>query len=73
MLSTFPAIGTCLFGVFAGLLMRDARISAEQKTLWLITGGCALLAAGYLWALQFPIIKAIWTSSFVLVTAAKWW
>ena len=69
MLSTFPAIGTCLFGVFAGLLLRDARISAERKTLWLITGGCGLLAAGYLWALQFPIIKAIWTSSFVLVTA----
>jgi predicted acyltransferase len=69
MLSTFPAIGTCLFGVFAGLLLRDTRISAERKTLWLITGGCALLAAGYLWALQFPIIKAIWTSSFVLVTA----
>ena len=69
MLSTLPAIGTCLFGVFAGLLMRDASISAEQKTLWLIAGGCALVAAGYLWALQFPIIKAIWTSSFVLVTA----
>jgi predicted acyltransferase len=68
-LSTFPAIGTCLFGVFAGLLLRDARIAAERKTLWLITGGCVLLAAGYLWALQFPIIKAIWTSSFVLVTA----
>ena len=69
MLSTFPAIATCLFGVFAGLLMRDARISAEQKTLWLFAGGCALLVGGYLWALQFPIIKAIWTSSFVLVTA----
>jgi predicted acyltransferase len=69
MLSTLPAIGTCLFGVFAGLLMRDARISPGQKTLCLITGGCMLLAAGYLWALQFPIVKAIWTSSFVLVTA----
>lgn len=69
MLSTIPAIGTCLFGVFAGLLMRDPRIAAEQKTLWLIAGGSALLAVGYLWALQFPIVKAIWTSSFVLVTA----
>ena len=49
--------------------MRNARISEEQTTLWLIACGCALLAAGYLWALQFPIIKAIWTSSFVLVTA----
>ncbi|MGD0024553.1 MAG: hypothetical protein ABSC37_07985 [Xanthobacteraceae bacterium] len=69
MLSTLPAIGTCLFGVFAGVLMRDARISAQQKTLWLMIAGCVLLAAGYLWALQFPIVKAIWTSSFVLVTA----
>lgn len=41
----------------------------RQKTLWLIAGGGAALAAGYLWALQFPIIKAIWTSSFVLITA----
>lgn len=69
MLSTLPAIATCLLGVFAGLLMRDTRLSGEQKTQWLIAAGCALLAAGYLWALQFPIIKAIWTSSFVLVTA----
>ena len=69
MLSTLPAIGTCLFGVFAGLLLRDSRFSEQQKSLWLVVAGCALLAAGYLWALQFPIIKAIWTSSFVLVTA----
>jgi predicted acyltransferase len=26
-----------------------------------------MIAAGYLWGLQFPIIKAIWTSSFVLI------
>ncbi len=69
MLSTLPAIGTCLFGVFAGLLLRDSRVSEQQKTWWLIGAGCLLLLAGYLWALQFPVIKAIWTSSFVLVTA----
>jgi predicted acyltransferase len=69
MLSTLPAVGTCLLGVFAGLLLRDSRVSEQQKTLWLIGAGCLLLLAGYLWALQFPVIKAIWTSSFVLVTA----
>ena len=26
------------------------------------------LLAGHLWGLQFPVIKAIWTSSYVLVT-----
>jgi predicted acyltransferase len=33
--------------------------------------GCGLLAAGLLWSLHFPIIKKIWTSSFVLV-AGGW-
>jgi predicted acyltransferase len=69
LLSTLPAIASCLFGVFAGLLLRDVRVPAERKSLWLIGAGIVLVAAGHLWALQFPIIKAIWTSSFVLVTA----
>ena len=70
-LSTLPAIASCLLGVFAGLLLRDVRVPAQKKSLWLIGAGIVLLAAGYLWALQFPIIKAIWTSSFVLV-AGGW-
>ena len=69
LLSTLPAIASCLFGVFAGLLLCGVRLSAQQKSLWLIGAGIALVVAGHLWALQFPIIKAIWTSSFVLVTA----
>jgi predicted acyltransferase len=67
LLSTLPAIATCLLGVFAGLLLRDIRIPSQQKSVWLVVGGIVLIAAGYLWALQFPLIKAIWTSSFVLV------
>jgi predicted acyltransferase len=70
-LSTLPAIASCLLGVFAGLLLRDVRVPAQKKSLWLIGAGVVLLAAGYLWALQFPIVKAIWTSSFVLV-AGGW-
>ena len=67
LLSTIPAIGTCLLGVLAGLLLKDERLPPEQKSLWLIAAGVAMIAAGYLWGLQFPIIKAIWTSSFVLI------
>ena len=67
MLSTLPAIGTCLLGVFAGLLLNNQRLEPQQKSLWLIGAGIALVATGYLWGLQFPVIKAIWTSSFVLV------
>jgi predicted acyltransferase len=67
LLSTLPAIATCLLGVFAGMLLKNERLEAQQKSLWLIGAGIVLVLAGHLWALQFPIIKAIWTSSFVLV------
>ena len=67
MLSTLPAIGSCLLGVFAGLLLKNERLAPQYKSLWLIGAGIALVATGYLWGLQFPVIKAIWTSSFVLV------
>ncbi len=67
LLSTLPAIGTCLLGLFAGLLLHDTRVEPARKALWLIGSGVAMIGAGYLWSLQFPIIKNIWTSSFVLV------
>lgn len=67
LLSTLPAIGTCLLGVFAGMLLCDIRVKPEHKSFVLIGAGIAMVLAGHLWALQFPIIKAIWTSSFVLV------
>jgi predicted acyltransferase len=67
LLSTLPAIATCLLGVFAGLLLKDARVEEQRKALWLIGGGVALVAAGFAWGLQFPVIKKIWTSSYVFV------
>lgn len=66
-LSTLPAIATCLLGVFAGLLLKDKNIEPQQKSLWLLGAGAVLIAAGLLWGLQFPVVKQIWTSSFVLV------
>jgi predicted acyltransferase len=65
-LSTLPAIATCLLGVFAGLLLNDPKIEGRRKSLWLIGAGMALIAAGLIWSLQFPINKHLWTSSFVL-------
>jgi len=67
LLSTLPAIATCLLGVFAGLLLQDVRITPQQKSLWLMVAGIVLVACGHIWALQFPIIKDLWTSSFVLL------
>lgn len=66
-LSTFPAIATCLLGVFAALLLKNPSIEARKKVVWFLAGGAAMTVLGYLWGLQFPIIKRAWTSSYVLV------
>ncbi len=67
LLSTLPAIGSCLLGVFASLLLVNKNLSSTKKAYYFIGGGMAMLVVGYLWGLQFPIIKKIWTSSYVLV------
>jgi predicted acyltransferase len=70
LLSNLPAIATCLLGVFAGLWLR-ASATPWRKALGLIVAGALLLAAGWLWSGSFPVIKKLWTSSFVLV-AGGW-
>jgi predicted acyltransferase len=47
--------------------LKEARLEPAQKVLWFVVAGTILIVAGLLWGLQFPIIKKIWTSSFVLV------
>jgi predicted acyltransferase len=71
-LSTLPAIATCLLGVFAGLLLKSAKRSPYAKVAALLLGGAALAGAGYAWGflpspVQFPVIKKLWTSSYVLL------
>jgi len=66
-LSTLPAIASCLLGVFAGLFLKSSRIDERKKVAWLLTVGAAGVIAGFAWSGQFPVVKKIWTSSFVLV------
>lgn len=67
LLSTLPAIAICLGGIGAGRLLLDRRIRPLGKVVWLLVAGTAAVLVGYLWGVQFPLIKRIWTSSFVLV------
>jgi predicted acyltransferase len=66
-LSTFSSIVTCLLGVFAGLLLRHSSVSDKHKVICLIVCGIATCALGWLWSLQLPVIKKIWTPSYTLV------
>ncbi len=66
LLSTIPAIGTALLGIFAGQFLRNDKITPAKKVLWLIPSALGLLLVGLLWNIVFPINKSMWTSSFVL-------
>ena len=66
LLSTIPSIVSALLGAFTGLVL----LSKQQKKATILMGiGGAMLIIGHLWDWVFPINKALWTSSFVLVTA----
>ena len=66
-LSTLPAVATCLLGIFAGLLLQAQTVPDKRKVVYLVAAGVACVVLGWLWSWQFPVIKKIWTSSFVLV------
>jgi predicted acyltransferase len=67
-LSTIPAIGTALLGVFGGQFLRHSfdKINNLRKGFVLFIVGIILLLLGLLWNQVFPINKNMWTSSFVL-------
>ncbi|WP_412069700.1 acyltransferase family protein [Rubrivirga sp. IMCC43871] len=68
LLSTFPAVVTTLLGVVAGRwVLRDRGASAETAARLMATG-LALGAVGAMWGWVFPVNKALWTSSYVLLT-----
>ncbi len=66
--STIPAIATCLFGILTGHLLRS-KLIPEAKTAWIFTGGALLLLAGGLMDVWLPINKNLWTSSYSVFMA----
>ncbi len=64
LLSTLPAIATCLIGVAVGESLRD-----KKPITNLVNVGLLAILAGAAWSIVFPINKSLWTSSFVLVVA----
>lgn len=70
LLSTLPAIGTTLMGIYAGEWIRgEAR--GVRVSGGLLAAGAAGLLLGWLWGLVFPINKGLWTSSYVLFTGGS--
>jgi predicted acyltransferase len=75
-LSTLPAVATGLAGLFAGRYLQgslegDSPEGESPKASVLFAAGAISLVLGTIWGWYFPINKALWTSSYVLV-AAGW-
>lgn len=67
-ISTLPAIATCLSGILTGHLLRNKK-SEMEKTAWLMVGGAGLMWLGLLMGLALPINKSLWTSSYSVFMA----
>jgi predicted acyltransferase len=66
LLSYLGFASSVLLGVLAGEVLLSAR-SKKAKCLTLFGYGAGVLFLGLIWSLWFPIIKLLWTGSFVLV------
>jgi predicted acyltransferase len=68
LLSTIPAVATCLSGVLAGRWLGGVR-PPTQKALRLAAAGAAAILLALLWDCVLPINKNLWSSSFVALTS----
>lgn len=60
---------TVMSGSFAGQMMKGAGKNRGKVALHLLLIGIALVIVAWLWSLQMPIIKRIWTGSMVLLSS----
>ncbi|MDI9858302.1 acyltransferase family protein [Flectobacillus roseus] len=66
LLSTLPAIGTALLGVFTTTFLRSKYYNSSYgKIAVLAIAGLVLVLIGLIWDMSFPINKRLWSSSFV--------
>ncbi len=66
-LSTAPAIASVLFGNLTGRWL-ISNWTASQKVTGMLQACLVFILAGWKWSRIFPVNKALWTSSYVLVT-----
>jgi predicted acyltransferase len=68
LLSTTGALATTLAGVLTGHYLRTRREPLEKvAAMFAVGAGCVIL--GWAWNYWLPVNKALWTSSYVVLTA----
>ena len=69
--AVIPAIATALLGCLTGQWLRRDDIGGKKKSGFMAIAGLACLGLAWLWNIDFPINKNLWSSSFVL-NCAGW-
>lgn len=67
-LSSLTFGATSLFGLLCGTICKSQQSNHRKLTL-LFGAGVALSVVGWLWHIEMPVIKHIWTSSMAVVAA----
>ena len=67
LLSTLPAIASVLLGNLIGFSLTSSRTN-KQKLQWMIGSSLILILLGWIFSFTLPINKALWSSSYVLLT-----
>jgi predicted acyltransferase len=69
LLSTLPAVATCLSGIVVGQWLMLATKTTQFKSKALFIIGLVFIIVAEIWGGFFPINKALWTSSYVLLSS----
>ncbi|WP_207535039.1 acyltransferase family protein [Desertivirga arenae] len=67
-LSTMPAVSSCLAGTLTAQWLQRKGTTIEKNLLGIISAGVISSIIALIWDSVFPINKSLWTSSYVLYT-----
>lgn len=67
--STIPTSALVIIGSIFGDITQMKNWSAKHKTIWIIGCGIGLALIGFIWSLDLPFNKPVWTPSYILFSA----
>lgn len=68
LLCTITGISTTLLGIITGNFLKRHPMQPIKKVMWFCITGTGLILLAFLWNLDFPINKNMWSSPFTLLT-----
>lgn len=68
LLNIITGTSTVLAGIITGIFLKNDRNAPPKKAGLMSIAGVALIALAFVWHLDFPLNKNLWSSSYVLLT-----